>query len=387
MTSILQQAAPSEVQQRSEPGPAAASARPAPPERRVGYEHSLNLAEVLANLNASLVISTYQAGKLVVVGADRGRLALSFHNFDRPMGVALDGSGQRLAVAARNKIWLLRNARDIASQLPPAGNHGACFLTRSAQVTGEIQAHEMAWAGDELWIVNTLFSCLCTLHPHYSFVPRWQPPFITSLAPEDRCHLNGLALVDGQPKYVTAMAETDTPGRLAAPESRDGMSDRCSFGRDGHPRVCHAAFAARAPGPRLAVGFGRGALVRVCPTTGRADTVARFPGYTRGLAIWGKLAFVGLSKIRETSTFGGVPIAEQRDRLKCGVAIVDLQTGELAAQFEFQSGVEEIFDVAVVPGTRLTAMQGPFASEDGEKTIWIVPAPGAAWINKHRGYE
>jgi len=119
---------------------------------------------------------------------------------------------------------------------------------------------------------------------------------------------------------------------------------------------------------------GRGSLVRVCPTTGRADTVARFPGYTRGLAMAGNLAFVGLSKIRERSTFGGVPIAEHRERLKCGVAIVNLQTGELAGQFEFQSGVDEIFDVALVPGARLTAMQGPFANEDGEKTIWIVPA-------------
>jgi uncharacterized protein (TIGR03032 family) len=343
----------------------------------VGYEHSLNLAEVLANLDISLVISTYQAGKLVVVGADRGGLALSFHNFDRPMGVALDGPGQRMAVASRNKIWLLRNARDVALQLPPAGNHGACFLTRSAQVTGEIQAHEMAWAGDELWIVNTLFSCLCTLHPHYSFVPRWQPSFITSLAPEDRCHLNGLALVDGQPKYVTAMAETDTAAGWRLRKVETGcLIDVCSgeavargFAMPHSPRV-HL-------GHVFLLDSGRGALVRVCPTTGRADTVARFPGYTRGLAIRGKLAFVGLSKIRETSTFGGVPIAEQRKKLKCGVAIVDLQTGELAAQFEFQSGVEEIFDVAFVPDAHLCAMQGPFASENGEKTIWTVPAPGA----------
>lgn len=89
----------------------------------------------------------------------------------------------------------------------------------------------------------------------------------------------------------------------------------------------------------------------------------------------GKLAFVGLSKIRETSTFGGVPIAEDRERLKCGVGIVDLETGQLAGQFEFTSGVDEIFDVSILTGSRLTAIRGPFASEDGEKTIWTVPRP------------
>lgn len=375
MPSALQQAEPAEAVPPRQPDQPVPSARPAPPERKVAYEHSLDLAHILANANASLVISTYQAGKLVVVGADGGRLALSFHNFDRPMGVALHPTSQRMAVAARNKVWLLHNAPDIASQLPPGGNHGACFLTRSAQVTGEIQAHEMAWAGDELWIVNTLFSCLCTLHPHYSFVPRWQPPFITGLAPEDRCHLNGLALVDGESKYVTAMAETDTPGGWRPRKVETGCLIDVPSGE-----IVARGFA-MPHSPRMYGGHvwlldsGRGTLVRVCPATGRAETVARFPGYTRGLAIHGKLACVGLSKIRETSTFGGVPIAEHRHRLKCGVAMVDLQTGRLAAQFEFQSGVDEIFDVTLVPGTPLTAMQGPFASEDGERTIWNVPAP------------
>ena len=81
----------------------------------------------------------------------------------------------------------------------------------------EIHGHEMAWAGEELWIVNTLFSCLCTLRPEYSFVPRWKPPFISALAAEDRCHLNGLAVADGRPRYVTAQPLSGTsvmPGDL-----------------------------------------------------------------------------------------------------------------------------------------------------------------------------
>ena len=121
---------------------------------------------------------------------------------------------------------------------------------------------------------------------------------------------------------------------------------------------------------------GRGSLMRIDPANGRADTVARFPGYTRGLAMLGSLAFVGLSKIRETSTFGGVPIAENRERLKSGVGVVDLSRGELVAQFEFKTGVDEIFDVTLIPGTGLATMRGPFSAEDGANTIWVVPRPG-----------
>lgn len=352
-----------------------AAAPPSAAQREVRYEHSRDLAGLLDRLHASLLVSTYQAGKLVVIGSHCQELALSFHNFDRPMGVAIDRQASTMAVAARNKVWLLRNARDIAAQLPPAGAYEACYLTRSAQVTGEIQSHEMAFAGDELWVVNTRFSCLSTLHPDYSFVPRWQPPFVTALAPEDRCHLNGLAMLDGRPKYVTAMAESDTADGWRADKARTGCLIDVDSGRtvSGGFAMPHS--------PRVHLGHvwlldsGRGALVRVDPATGKVDVAARFPGYARGLALAGKLAFVGLSKIRATSTFDGVPIAEDRDRLKCGVGVVDLETGELAGQFEFTSGVDEIFDVRLLPGVRQAAMRGPYAAEDGEATIWRVPAP------------
>lgn len=345
-------------------------------EREVRYEHSLDLASLLERLKASLLVSTYQAGKLAVIGSRRQQLALSFHNFDRPMGVAVDRQANTMAVAARGKVWFLRNARDIASKLGPAGEHEACFLTRSAQVTGEIQAHEMAWVDDELWIVNTLFSCLSTLHPNYSFVPRWQPPFISRLAPEDRCHLNGLALVEGKPKYVTAMAESDTPGGWRPNKVDTGVL----IDVETSETVARGFAMPHSPCVHLGqiwlLDSGRGSLVRVDRASGEIDTVARFPGYTRGLAMVGDLAFVGLSKIRETSTFGGVPIAENRERLKCGVGIVNLRTGALVGQIEFTSGVDEIFDVSLLPGSHLTAMRGPFAGEDGEQTIWTVPTAG-----------
>ncbi len=108
---------------------------------------------------------------------------------------------------------------------------------------------------------------------------------------------------------------------------------------------------------------------------GSVQKVVELPGYTRGLTFCDRFAFIGLSKIRETSTFGGVPIAEDREKLKCGVAVVDLEAGRTVATLSFESGVDEIFDVAVLPGVRAAAMRGPFAMQDGRPTIWAVPEP------------
>src|SRR5438445_4331770 len=159
------------------------------------YTQTDSFVVLLQQLGASLLVSTYQANKLLVARATGSGLSMLVRTFERPMGMAVDA--HRLTIGTRNQIWFLRNAPDIAARVEPAGQHDACFLPRSCHVTGDIGVHELAWAGEELWVVNTRFSCLCTLDPDYSFVPRWRPPFITGLAAEDRCHLNGLALAGG----------------------------------------------------------------------------------------------------------------------------------------------------------------------------------------------
>src|SRR5207249_11294546 len=118
---------------------------------------------------------------------------------------------------------------------------------------------------------------------------------------------------------------------------------------------------------------GAGRLVEVSSAAGAVRAVAKQPGYTRGLALHGSYAFIGLSKIRETSTFGGVPIAEQRGSLRCGVGVVDLATGRNVAHLEFKAGVDEIFDVQVLPGVRLPAISGPFPGRDRAQMIWTLP--------------
>jgi uncharacterized protein (TIGR03032 family) len=139
--------------------------------------------------------------------------------------------------------------------------------------------------------------------------------------------------------------------------------------------------------PRVANGrlwlldSGRGLLVTVDPKDGRVEVVAELPGYTRGLALTSEAAIVGLSRIRETSTFGGVPIAEKRDKLKSGIAIVELRTGNVAALLEFKSGVEEVFDVQLLAHVRRPLLSGPHAGQDDGQVIWRVPQMGTADTN------
>jgi uncharacterized protein (TIGR03032 family) len=343
----------------------------APPTREVRHEYTRTLPPLLTQLGVSLLVSTYQAGKVVAVGVAEGELTLSYYNFERAMGLAVEPDG--IAVGARAQVWFLRAAPDFALRIEPAGRHDACFLTRSSHFTGEIQAHELAWGRDGLWLVNTAFGCLCTLDDRHSFVPRWRPPFLTALAAEDRCHLNGLAMADGIPKYVTVLAETDKPQDWRANKATRGcLIDIASgetiargFAMPHSPRVHR--------GRVWMLHSGAGQLVLVDPASGKTETVTELPGYTRGLALYDRFAFVGLSRIRETSTFGGMPIADRQPELKCGVGVVDLGTGRLLAHLEFMTGVEEIFDVQVLPGARCPVLSGPYPSLDGAAPIWTVP--------------
>jgi uncharacterized protein (TIGR03032 family) len=334
------------------------------------YVHSPDLVLEFQALHLSLLVSTYQAGKLVAIRADKGQISTLLRSFEQPMGLAV--SGPRLAVGTRSQVWVYRNAPDIGWQIEPQGRHDACFLPRLAYVTGDIRGHEIAWVGDELWIVNTRFSCLATLHPDFNFVPRWQPPFVTALAAEDRCHLNGLAVVDGKPKYASALGETDTAGGWRENKATGG----CLIDIEQNTVIARGLCMPHSPrwhqGRLWVLDSGTGRLVTVDLADGRTQTVASLPGYTRGLTFEGRYAFIGLSKVRETSTFGGLPISERKGELKCGVWVVDIQTGQTVAFLEFEKGVEELFDVQILPGIRFPAIVG-FQKETVNDTFVVPP--------------
>ena len=341
-------------------------------ETSFSFVHSDGAATILENTSASLLASTYQAGKFLTLRSVDKRVSTLFRSFDQAMGLAVDK--RRIAVGTRSQLWFLHNAPDIASQLEPPGTHDACFLPRLCHVTGDIRVHEIAWGDKDLWLVNTRFSCLCTLHDDYSFVPRWRPPFVTALAAEDRCHLNGLAMADGRPKYVTALDETDSAEGWRANKATGGIVIDVptgevvarGFSMPHSPRIYN--------GQLWLLDSGTGRLVVVDTQSGRHQTVAQFPGYVRGLAFYDRYAFVGLSKARETTTFGDLPISARQNELKCGIWILDLTRGQIVGFFEFEKDVEEIFDVQILPGIRYPAVVG--FQKDTIHGAFVIPPEG-----------
>jgi len=350
------------------------------------YTQTESFVELLQRLGASLLVSTYQANKLLAVRASGGGLSTLVRTFDKPMGLA--AAGGRVALGTRKEVWFLRNAPDIAPRIEPAGTHDACFLPRSCHVSGDIGIHEVAWverkepgirsqepgASDqpELWLVSTRFSCLCTLDADYSFVPRWRPPFISALTAEDRCHLNGLAVADGQPKYVTALGTTDVRDGWRADKPHGG----CIIDIPSGEFVTRGLSMPHSPrwhnGQLWVLESGTGGVVLVDRATGKRETVAALPGFTRGVALAGPYAFVGLSKIRPTSAMDGVPLAARRDQLKCGIGVIDLRNGQTVAFLEFQTAVEEIFDVQILPGIRFPEVLG-FQNDSIHHTFVVPP--------------
>ncbi|MBK5232338.1 MAG: TIGR03032 family protein [Thermoleophilia bacterium] len=190
-------------------------------------------------------------------------------------------------------------------------------------------------------------------------MPRWTPPFITEIAAGDRCHLNGLALRDGQPRYVTMLGTSNEPGGWRKHKASGGVLFDI---QKNEPVTEHISMP---HSPRWyrddlwLLESGAGTLCKVNKKTGYLTTVAELPGFTRGLSFSGDLAFVGLSQIRETATFGGLPISERATELECGVWIVDIETGDTVGFIRFEEQVQEIFDVALMEGKRYPEIAEP----------------------------
>jgi uncharacterized protein (TIGR03032 family) len=313
--------------------------------------HTTNLPALFAQLQISLVVSTYQAGKVIVVRNDGGALNTHFLAFDKPMGIAADRA--RLTIGGSRTVWYYRNVPAATHTLEPAGKYDACYVPRRVHVTGDIDIHEMAYGGnDELWVVNTRFGCLCTLDAEHTFVPRWRPPFVSALSPQDRCHLNGLAMVNGQPRYATALGETDTPSGWRANKANGGVL------LDIARSEVLLRGLAMPHSPRWyqdqlwLLESGQGSLAGFDLARRTWRPIAHLPGFTRGLDFVGRLAFIGLSQVRESAVFSGIPLVERVQERTCGVWVVDLLSGATVGFLRFETGVQEIFAVQVLQGVR-----------------------------------
>ena len=322
--------------------------------------HTSSFAELLRGYGASLLVTTYQAGKLVVLREDAGILNTHFRNLAQPMGLARDGG--RLASGCSVDIWEFHNVPAVCAKLDASDDypstearHDACFLPRRAHCTGDVQVHEMAWVDGDLVFVNTAFSCLAKRSEETSFEPVWRPSWITQYAPGDNCHLNGLAIRDGRVAYVTALGETNTPGGWRDSKRDGGVL----IDVDSKELVARGLSMPHSPrwrdGQLWLLESGEGTIGTVDLATGRYEAIAQFPGFTRGLSFVGPLAFIGLSQVRESAVFSGIPLVDrlkQAEERTCGVWVLNIETGETLGFCRFEQGVQEIFAVEVLPGVR-----------------------------------
>lgn len=316
---------------------------------KIRYDTSV--APLLEALGCTLALSTYQAGKLLFISPQpEGRLIQLPRSFVRPMGIAL--RNDKLAIACKEEVLVLRNSPQLAWHYPKKPKtYDALYMPRSTYHTGELDVHDLDFVGDELVAVNTNFSCLIKIDENYSFTPIWKPDFITTVTSGDHCHLNGMAVDQGEIKYVSAFAPTDSPRAWTAALMESGIVI------DYATKAIVLDGLAMPHSPRIYDNHlylllsGTGELIKVDMESYNRETVFQTPGFMRGLAIYEGYAFIGLSKVRkESSSFGKLKIADSSST--AGVIIVELATGKLIGRIQYEQSVDEIYDVQILPGMK-----------------------------------
>ena len=337
------------------------------------FSHSRRFADWLSEIGGSLAFTTYQAGKLCIVGLNAAGIVTAFdRTFERCMGIGFFPDQRSFFLAT--KYQLVR-----FDEFKPKGKiyegWDALFAPHQTWITGDVDIHGVAALGDGTPLfVNTSFSCLATVSPGFSFKPTWWPPFISRLAPEDRCHLNGMALEDGTPRYATLVAASDVTDGWRDHRAAGGIVWDIAAGKPlaqglsmPHSPVLHE-------GRLWLLNSGTGELGFIDPSEGKFNPVTFCAGYARGLAIVGRYAVIGLSLPRDTA-FQGLEfertLAARGAEPRCGVLVVDLDSGNTIEWLRMEGMVvREIFDVAVLPGVRNAALIG-FLTNEVERLIMI----------------
>ncbi len=325
---------------------------------------SRGLANFLASQNISVAFTSYQSGGLYLLGhADDGKLAL--HEARYPQAMGLVGNQDRIYLGTLTEVVRLENVLSPGQLVNSV--HDRLYVPRNFQVTGSIDIHELGVRKNGVMVfINTSYSCLCEPSITHSFKPIWKPRFISKLAPEDRCHLNGLAMVDGEPKYASAVCRSDVI---------DGWRDRR---RDGgviidiqtDEIVAQGLSMPHSPrwydGRLWVLNSGTGELGFVEPKTKSFEPLTFCPGFLRGLSFHNGYAFVTLSKPR-IKRFDGLALGETLDAKDadawCGVQVINLSSGDVAQWLRFDGSMSELFDVCVLPGEKNPLTIGPGTTE------------------------
>jgi uncharacterized protein (TIGR03032 family) len=358
----------------------AAKAEPAAAEPQLEIMGSRQFNSWLAEQNMSLAFTTYQSGKLFLIGMQpNGRLSVFERTFNRCMG--LYATEQTLYMTSLYQLWRFENSLERGQA---HNGYDRLYVPQMAWTTGDLDIHDVALDKDgRIVFVNTLFGCLATVSDQHSFVPLWKPPFLSKLAAEDRCHLNGLAMEDGRPAYVTCVSQTDV---------NDGWRDRRTDGGtviDVRNNDIVLTGLSMPHSPRLYQGklwvldSGTGFFGFVDRKSGRFEQVAFCPGYIRGLSFVGDFAVVGLSLNRENKTFQGLALEDNLKKRKaeprCGLQVIDLKTGDVVHWLRIEGVVRELYDVSVLPGVRRPMALG-FKTDEIRRMISVGPSPVGARI-------
>ncbi|MEM7525987.1 MAG: TIGR03032 family protein [Pseudomonadota bacterium] len=301
----------------------------------------------LAGQKASLAFSTYQAGKVFFIGLQPdGRLSIFERSFARCMGLGLAPDGG-FWLSSLYQLWRFTNflepgrARD---------GYDAMYVPLAGHTTGDIDIHDIHFREDGSPVfVATRFNCLATVSDKGSFEVVWRPPFIDRIAAEDRCHLNGLAMENGAPRYVTCVAQSNIA---------DGWRDKRRDGGvllDVDSGEVVAGGLSMPHSPRLyrdelwVLQSGTGEFGRVDRASGRFEPICFLPGFARGVAFLGDYAVIGVSQHREDRTFEGLALNERLEREGaepvCHLAVVNLNTGDVEHRLTIRGVVRELYDV------------------------------------------
>lgn len=322
-------------------------------QNKLEFNGSRQFCSWLIEHNISLSFSTYQAGKLFFIGMENEhKMSVFERTFARCMGIGLDPKTDSLWVANLYQLWRFENA------LKPGQSHQGydrVYVPQVGYTTGDVDAHDVAIDDEGVVFVNTLFSCLARPSDQYSFEPVWQPPHVSKLAAEDRCHLNGLATKDGQAAYVTCVSQTDvnegwrehrqSGGVVIDVQNNDVVADGLSMPHS--PRWYKDKL--------WVLNSGEGEFGYIDFSSGQFEPVAFCPGYLRGMSFHGNYAVVGLSKPRGNKTFEGLQLHEKLESKKvqprCGLQVINLTTGDIVHELRIEGVVEELYDVCVLPDT------------------------------------
>ncbi len=309
--------------------------------------YSPQVPELLLKLNCSLAISTYQAGKLVIISPkDENNLITLPRTFDKPMG--FDVQDYRLILACKDEVIYFENSKELAATYPNKQNvYDSLYIPRVTYYTGNVDMHDIAFGKEGIWAINSSFSCLCQINGTHNFIPRWHPKFISDLVSEDRCHLNGLVMVEGMPRYVTALGTGDTPQSWRKNITKGGVvidlqTDEVIFDNlamPHSPKIYNGEF--------YLLLSATGQLVRLDLKGRKIELIKELEGFCRGLDIIGEYAFIGMSKLRKnSSTFAKLNFANKADT--AGVKIIHIPTKAFVGEIKYQTSVDEIYEVKIL---------------------------------------